>query len=43
MGVQERRAREKEELRQEIMDAARELFVKEGFDNVSMRKIAEKI
>jgi AcrR family transcriptional regulator len=43
MGVQERRAREKEELRQEIVDAARELFVKEGFDNVSMRKIAEKI
>jgi AcrR family transcriptional regulator len=43
MGVQERRAREKEELRQEIMEAARELFVKEGFDNVSMRKIAEKI
>lgn len=25
------------------MEAARELFVKEGFDNVSMRKIAEKI
>jgi AcrR family transcriptional regulator len=43
MGVQERRAREKKELRQEIVDAARELFVKEGFDNVSMRKIAEKI
>ena len=43
MGVQERRAREREELRQEIMDSARELFVKEGFDNVSMRKIAEKI
>ena len=43
MGVQERRAREKEELRQEIVDAARELFVREGFDNVSMRKIAEKI
>src|SRR5947209_8284225 len=43
MGVQERRAREKEELRQEIMEAARELFVKEGFENVSMRKIAEKI
>ena len=43
MGVQERRAREREELRTEIMDSARELFVKEGFDNVSMRKIAEKI
>jgi AcrR family transcriptional regulator len=43
MGVQERRAREKKELREEILDAARELFVREGFENVSMRKIAEKI
>jgi AcrR family transcriptional regulator len=43
MGVQERRARQKRELRQEILDAARELFIREGFDNVSMRKIAEKI
>jgi len=43
MGVQERRLREKEELRQEILDAARDLFVKEGYDAVSMRKIAEKI
>src|SRR5215471_16636476 len=43
MGVQERRAREKQELRQEILDAARDLFVREGFENVSMRKIAEKI
>jgi len=43
MGVQERRAREKQELRQEILTAARDLFVREGFENVSMRKIAEKI
>lgn len=43
MGVQERREREKKELRQEILDAARDLFVREGFENVSMRKIAEKI
>lgn len=43
MGVQERRAREKQELRQEILGAARELFVREGFENLSMRKIAEKI
>jgi AcrR family transcriptional regulator len=43
MGVQERRAREKKELRQEILDAARDLFVREGFEHVSMRKIAEKI
>src|SRR5215204_1262423 len=43
MGVKERREREKEGLRQEILDAARELFVREGYDAVSMRKIAEKI
>jgi AcrR family transcriptional regulator len=43
MGVQERRAREKQELRQEILAAARDLFINEGFENVSMRKIAEKI
>jgi AcrR family transcriptional regulator len=43
VSVKERRAREKEELRQEILDAARELFAKEGYQNVSMRKIAEKI
>src|SRR5258708_13353009 len=43
MGLQERREREKKELRQEILDAARDLFVREGFENVSMRKIAEKI
>jgi AcrR family transcriptional regulator len=43
MGIAERRSREKEELRSRIMDAATELFVKEGFSSVSMRKIAEKI
>ena len=43
MGTKQRREREKESLRQEILDAARELFVKDGYDNVSMRRIAEKI
>jgi AcrR family transcriptional regulator len=43
MGVKERRKREKENLRQEILDAARELFVNEGYENVSMRKLAERI
>jgi AcrR family transcriptional regulator len=43
MGVAERRQREKDELRQRILDAATELFVQEGFDNVSIRKIADKI
>ncbi len=43
MGVAERRERAKENLRQEILEAASELFAKEGYANVSMRKIAEKI
>ena len=43
MGVKERRAREKEQLRHQILSAARELFVNEGYENVSMRKIADKI
>lgn len=43
MGTKERRDREKELLKREIMDAARELFVAEGYENVSMRKIANKI
>lgn len=43
MGVLERRVRHREVLRQQILDAAREVFVKEGYENVSMRKIAEKI
>ena len=34
---------DKENLRQEIMDAAREMFVAEGYGQVSMRKIADKI
>jgi AcrR family transcriptional regulator len=43
MGVKERKARQKTHLRQEILVAASELFVEEGFENVSMRRIAEKI
>jgi AcrR family transcriptional regulator len=43
MGVLERRAREREGVREEILDAARTLFVKEGYEHVSIRKIAEKI
>ena len=43
MGTKERRAREKEQLRRQILAAARELFVNEGYENVSMRKIADKI
>ena len=43
MGTNERREREREELRQKILDAARELFVDEGYDAVTMRRIAERI
>jgi AcrR family transcriptional regulator len=43
MGTKERRARQKADLRRAILDAARTLFAEEGFDAVSMRKIAEKI
>lgn len=43
MGAKDRRERQKEYLRQEILDAARTLFVREGIDNVSIRKIAQRI
>lgn len=43
MGVKERRTREKEQLRRQILSAARELFVNEGYESVSMRKVANKI
>lgn len=43
MGIKQRRAREKQDLREEILDAARTLFVKEGYESVSIRKIADKV
>ena len=43
MGVRERQEREREAVARAILDAARELFVAEGYGNVSIRKIAEKI
>jgi len=43
MGMKERREREKEEVRAKILDAARELFVAEGYEAVTMRKIATAI
>jgi AcrR family transcriptional regulator len=38
-----RRKKEREEVRQKILDAARALFVAQGVEAVSMRKIAAKI
>lgn len=43
MGIQERRQRDREAFRQRILDAATELFVHEGFQGVSIRRIADKI
>src|SRR5690606_10757527 len=43
MGISERKEREKLEMQKQILDAARELFMKEGYENVSIRKIAQKI
>ncbi len=43
MGSTERREREKEQLRRKILDTARQMFANEGYDAVSMRRIAQKI
>ena len=43
MGTKERQQRERDRLRDAILTAARELFVAEGYRNVSMRKIADRI
>ena len=37
MGITERREREREEVRRKILDAARDLFAREGYDRVTMR------
>src|SRR5215813_14075270 len=43
MGPKQRRERERAEIREKILEAARELFVSEGYEAVTMRKIAERI
>ena len=43
MGITERREREREEIRTRILDAARELFDSEGYEHVTMRRIADAI
>ena len=43
MGIKERQERDREAVRRSILDAARELFVTEGYQHVSIRKIAERI
>ena len=43
MGIKQRHERDREAVRRAILDAARDLFVSEGYQNVSLRKIAERI
>src|SRR5258708_12581168 len=43
MGIKERHERDREAVGRAILDAARELFVAEGYQNVSIRKVAERI
>lgn len=38
-----RRERDRRNMREQILDAARELFAQQGYEAVTMRKIAEKI
>ncbi len=41
MGLKERKARDREEMRETILQSAHQLFVDKGFDDVSIRNIAE--
>jgi AcrR family transcriptional regulator len=43
MGIKERQDRERQAVRHAILDAARALFISDGYRNVSIRKIAERI
>ncbi|MCP4228986.1 MAG: TetR/AcrR family transcriptional regulator [bacterium] len=43
MGITERKEREKREMERSILDAAMKLFVEDGYEKVSIRRIAEEI
>src|SRR5215475_8308543 len=43
MGIAERKGKQKLEIRKQILDASMKLFIEEGFDNVTIRKIADLI
>lgn len=43
MTITERKQREKEEMRQLILDGAREVFLEKGYEDTSLRNIAERI
>ncbi len=43
MGILERKERDKQEMRLMILEAAKEVFIEEGFEKASIRVIAERI
>lgn len=43
MGIKQRKDREREEMKDLILDAAKRISIDEGFEKVSIRKIAEEI
>lgn len=43
MGIKERKETEKQEMHKLILDTAMKLFLEKGFENVTIRNIAEKI
>ncbi|MCE1165415.1 MAG: TetR/AcrR family transcriptional regulator [Bacteroidetes bacterium] len=43
MGISERKEREKQDMIKLILDEAMKLFIEEGYENVTMRKIADRI
>lgn len=43
MGIPERKERERVEVKDLILNAAREIFLSEGYENTSIRKIASRI
>ncbi|WPP50417.1 TetR/AcrR family transcriptional regulator [Catalinimonas niigatensis] len=43
MGTKDRKLREKEQLREQILKAAREIFFEKGFQDTSIRNIADRI
>ncbi|MBS1555676.1 MAG: TetR/AcrR family transcriptional regulator [Bacteroidota bacterium] len=43
MGVKERKERDRQEMRDQILKSAHQLFLEKGFDQISIRNIAEAI
>ena len=43
MGIAERKEKQKQDIKKMILDASMKLFIEEGFENVTMRKIADLI